>query len=657
MKKGLYNLALLSALLTTSLVYAENTEDLHSIAIQKQHFGDAQNFAQWYDGLSQEDKDLVLAGTVYECYPNLTKAALSMNGNPGTKLWIARVTSGHDQDSSDFIYAYTSGDDENFLITAIKDSLDRTSKAAKKESCGHTFSMMGSGTSGLITLFSAAVSFCEDKNKKIEMLELLKEQGLDINETNDLYVSPLSEAILQKDIELVAFLLQNGADFNKTFALSRLIDEYYSYRTDEKREAMWDYVIAYLKEHKLSLEAETDAYIQTAISGDDKVKAKLKDLNLQPDYSTMAAQKRIITVAATSARYRTNYDLLRELIDHGLDVNYQDKNGRTALFYVTKKNGPKTKDIEIVKYLLDHGADANIKDKNGKTAFDGCAYKICQLNPNGMRKFAPDDKTIEPTLYQALDDKDCATIVDLIKQGADPYTDVGGTALLFRLYDQNKRQCLEDVLNLKIDLNKVHIDKIGNANTALTYANRRSKEVVPLLEQYGATETDDTQRIQIYSEMQKKCRDYSKQTLTEIEEKLKEDDLKDWEIKAYNKLLEEQKMMKKYKEELLQEEKMLKDKIREEIKTLTYENRWSKEDVPSLKQDDSTETDDIQRINTYNEMLKKCGDYSEQTLTEIEKKLKENDLKNWEIKAYNMLLKEQKMLKEYKEHEEDDLEF
>lgn len=245
-----------------------------------------------------------------------------------------------------------------------------------------------------------------------------------------------------------------------------------------------------------------------------------------------------------------NYVLLRELIDNGVDVNYQDKYGRTALSILAKNSSPTIEDVENIKYLLEHGADVNIEDKNGKKAFDDCAYKICQLNPEGMRKFAPDDATIVPTLDQALRENDCTTIVDFINNGVDPFIEIYGTALFFRLYHQDHRKCLKDVLELGIDLNKINIFRDsggrinGKVDTALTYANRYfwSRDLVPLLKQYGAVETDDTKRVSEYNEMRGKYGyPYSKQAVTELKQKLKKKDLKDWEILVYQDLLEKQK--------------------------------------------------------------------------------------------------------------------
>ena len=170
--------------------------------------------------------------------------------------------------------------------------------------------------------------------------------------------------------------LQNGADFSKTYALSKMIDNYYSYETDDDTEAIWNYVIAYLKEYKLSPEAETDAYIRGRLKDEEEYKSKIERLSLQPDYNTLAAKEGILAAAD-----RHEHTLLRELIDNGVDVNYQDKFGRTALFFVVKEASD-PEDHYDAKYLLDHGADADIKDHNGKKAFDSCSERTCWLNPN-----------------------------------------------------------------------------------------------------------------------------------------------------------------------------------------------------------------------------------------------------------------------------------
>ena len=53
-------------------------------------------------------------------------------------------------------------------------------------------------------------------------------------------------------------------------------------------------------------------------------------------------------------------------IKKGVDLNYQNGEGRTALMRSAKR-GYK----DIVRVIIDNGADVNLVDKNGKTAIMG----------------------------------------------------------------------------------------------------------------------------------------------------------------------------------------------------------------------------------------------------------------------------------------------
>lgn len=54
----------------------------------------------------------------------------------------------------------------------------------------------------------------------------------------------------------------------------------------------------------------------------------------------------------------------------GVDINYQNGGGRTALMRAAKRDYK-----DIVRVLLDNGADVNIEDHKGKTAIMGAAKK------------------------------------------------------------------------------------------------------------------------------------------------------------------------------------------------------------------------------------------------------------------------------------------
>ncbi|MDN5216020.1 ankyrin repeat domain-containing protein [Fulvivirgaceae bacterium BMA12] len=62
------------------------------------------------------------------------------------------------------------------------------------------------------------------------------------------------------------------------------------------------------------------------------------------------------------AAYFKRLDLMTWLIDNGAEVNYQDRNGYTALHFCGQEQI-----TEVAKILLDHGADPNIKDEHGNS--------------------------------------------------------------------------------------------------------------------------------------------------------------------------------------------------------------------------------------------------------------------------------------------------
>ena len=67
---------------------------------------------------------------------------------------------------------------------------------------------------------------------------------------------------------------------------------------------------------------------------------------------------------------KANLNLVNDLIALGADLEWQDKDGETALQLCARTNHP-----EIARVLIDAGADVNIQNNNdGSTALHLCAY-------------------------------------------------------------------------------------------------------------------------------------------------------------------------------------------------------------------------------------------------------------------------------------------
>ncbi len=173
--KKLYLFSLIAFSLISTNAFAQD-EDLHDTAVLSEHFKNPQEFTTWYKELPTKDKNLVLAGTIHACRPELTQIALNNGGDIKTKLLVLTVTSGHDEDGADYLYTYNRSDGDQNLVSvrAIQDGVKRSQNATKKESCGHDFSTMGATTNGFITLDSATTQFCKQETDTTKMQEILK---------------------------------------------------------------------------------------------------------------------------------------------------------------------------------------------------------------------------------------------------------------------------------------------------------------------------------------------------------------------------------------------------------------------------------------------------------------------------------------------------
>lgn len=63
-------------------------------------------------------------------------------------------------------------------------------------------------------------------------------------------------------------------------------------------------------------------------------------------------------------------ELVKYFVEDGIDIDYQDERGSTALMKAVINNN-----TELVKYLLENGADFDIENSSGLTALDYAAKK------------------------------------------------------------------------------------------------------------------------------------------------------------------------------------------------------------------------------------------------------------------------------------------
>ena len=122
-----------------------------------------------------------------------------------------------------------------------------------------------------------------------------------------------------------------------------------------------------------------------------------------------------------------NMEVQKQMLDFifsHIGINYQDKNGETALFYAVHKHIRekiiiKDEQINLVKYLLEKGIDVNILNNKGENAFDNCAYPLCRLHPEGLKRFTINHPEVEEALYYARTKNDYLIVKAYINKGYD----------------------------------------------------------------------------------------------------------------------------------------------------------------------------------------------------------------------------------------------
>jgi hypothetical protein len=139
-----------------------------------------------------------------------------------------------------------------------------------------------------------------------------------------------------------------------------------------------------------------------------------------------------------------------------IDINYQDKDGRTALMYAILGNNQ-----NIALKILEKNVDVNLQDKYGSTAL---MYAILGNNQNIALKILENDN-----VDLNLQDKDGRTSLMLQDNN-------GKTALMYAILDNNKYIALKILENDNVDVNLQDKDR----KTALIYAILGNNKIIAL---------------------------------------------------------------------------------------------------------------------------------------------------------------------------------
>jgi len=110
--------------------------------------------------------------------------------------------------------------------------------------------------------------------------------------------------------------------------------------------------------------------------------------NLAKKYPELVTRKYDLgNTLLMSAVAGTNIEIVKYLIEQGIDINAQNERGTTALIYCCSgAPSRKNKMYEVIRFLLEKGADPSIRNNEGKSAYDyasqrgrGFSKQICEL--------------------------------------------------------------------------------------------------------------------------------------------------------------------------------------------------------------------------------------------------------------------------------------
>ena len=178
--------------------------------------------------------------------------------------------------------------------------------------------------------------------------------------------TPLNDAVLYGDFEMVQLLLDFKADVNarntrNETPIHRLSGGSSSFNVPHSGPQMLADIARLLVEHGADLNAQN-------INGGTPLHAAAKGKSvevvrvlLEHGANVGAEDKQGRTPLHQAAEYR-KVEVVRVLLEHGANVGAEDKQGRTPLHQAAEFGW-----VEVVRVLLEHGANVGAEDKQGRT--------------------------------------------------------------------------------------------------------------------------------------------------------------------------------------------------------------------------------------------------------------------------------------------------
>ena len=271
---------------------------------------------------------------------------------------------------------------------------------------------------GLTPLLFAARQGC------VDCARVLLKASADINATNPNGFSAILLAIINNHYDVVAFLLEQGADANIADEVGRtplyaavdmhtLPDSNLPWPSELNNQLTSLDLIQALLAHGANVNAQlkkqqpyrskvdrgadtmlgtgATPLLRAAKAGDTEVVKVLLAKGADPKLTTKFGMTPIMAASGlgtkeedTTGRKKTEAQAIASIklcLDAGADVNAIDTQGDTALHGAAQKG-----DDQVVQFLVDHGAKLDIKDKKGRTPLDAAMGLMGNGGFDGSRR-------------------------------------------------------------------------------------------------------------------------------------------------------------------------------------------------------------------------------------------------------------------------------
>jgi len=186
----------------------------------------------------------------------------------------------------------------------------------------------------------------------IERVKVCLANGADVNEPNQYGETPLERACDNENIQLVSFLLKQGAKILGDWPLSLIY------------QASNPHILRRLLKAGLNpnrIYAQDRILLTTAIRFDYfRGVARLLEAGANPNIHEPDEDG---STPLMIAAYYDHMNIMEKLLAYGADINARDYTGINALFYV--RMGVAKERLPLIKWLVEHGIDVTVRHKDG----------------------------------------------------------------------------------------------------------------------------------------------------------------------------------------------------------------------------------------------------------------------------------------------------